>query len=154
MNPGDIWWHGGVRGLEPGGKILPPVVTGADRVFSGMAIPGAPGYSPDYVYITRSRQFAALVAGGQGGAVYAVAPDDPPEPVVDGHRCRSATILAVAEPRVRPMPVPPFWVNEPRLQPVMLRVTIDGHTFPFNNESWPIAEAVELEDGLSMPFAD
>ncbi len=34
----------------------------------------------------------------------------------------------------------------------MLKVTINGQVYPFDNERYPMSEAIELEEKLGMPF--
>jgi hypothetical protein len=34
----------------------------------------------------------------------------------------------------------------------LLKVTIHGTVYPFDNERYPVAEAIELEEKLGMPF--
>ena len=36
----------------------------------------------------------------------------------------------------------------------MIKVTVKGETYPFDNEHYPLAEAIELEAGLGMTFGD
>jgi hypothetical protein len=36
----------------------------------------------------------------------------------------------------------------------MLKVTIKGEVYPFDNDSYPLAEAIELEEKLGMTFAE
>lgn len=34
----------------------------------------------------------------------------------------------------------------------MLKVTIKGEVFSFDNERWPLSEAIAIEEGLGIPF--
>lgn len=34
------------------------------------------------------------------------------------------------------------------------KVTINGKSYPFDSEHYPLAEAIELEEGIGMPFAE
>ncbi|SRR6266536_3422393 len=36
----------------------------------------------------------------------------------------------------------------------MLKVTIKGEVYPFDNERYPLPEAIELEEKLGMPFGE
>lgn len=36
----------------------------------------------------------------------------------------------------------------------MVKVTINGEVYPFDSDHYPLAEAIELEEGLGMDFAE
>lgn len=36
----------------------------------------------------------------------------------------------------------------------MVKVTINGETYSFDNEHYPLTEAIELEEGLGMPYGE
>jgi hypothetical protein len=113
------WFHGGVRDLRPGDKLLPPSQTGAHSV-SDVAIGEELNdrvlkvHRTDRVYLARdlmqARMFASLAAQGakrRGGDLYEVTPDGPLEDDPDwlgspgGSACvTSATVLRVIERKV------------------------------------------------------
>ena len=116
------YFHGGIPGLWPGQRILPPEATGT-RVTHDMAATGrlaeevARTYRPDRVYLTTDRLQADIYAavyptGGRlGGAVYRVCPDgdvelDPDWLGEDGVSVHApaATILGVVALAVDPGP--------------------------------------------------
>ncbi|MEP6893393.1 MAG: hypothetical protein ABI927_06390 [Gaiellaceae bacterium] len=77
------WFHGGVRGLEPGALLLPPVVTGAPSMADYLpAGPDASLIRRDRVYIARRVEDALVYAGLQlgGGDLYEVEPVGELEP--------------------------------------------------------------------------
>lgn len=117
------WFHGGVRGLEPGGKILPPSVTGAKSIADlntedDLSDRVARVHRADRVYAARdlmqARMFASLAPVGTkrlGGDLYEVTPDGDVEPDPDwlgspggSVCCPSATVVRVVE---RKVPRPP-----------------------------------------------
>jgi len=103
------YYHGGVRGLKQGDKILPPSVTGNSTLlqFAREIAPTGP-QREDRVYITTDKKAARLYASVMPrGDVYEVIPDgeleDDPDCVVAGlsYQCQSATIKRVIDISVR-----------------------------------------------------
>lgn len=110
------YFHGGVRGLRPGDKILPPSQTGALSmadldVPDAMKAELAKVHRRDRVYLCAhldgARLYAAACpAGGKryGGSVYLVQPDGDIEPdpdwrgpAGDSIACRSATVIRIID---------------------------------------------------------
>ncbi|MFF2964284.1 hypothetical protein ACFVT1_36580 [Streptomyces sp. NPDC057963] len=104
------YFHGGVPGLKPGDRILPPDSTGTEHRLSAYAeeIDGpAHARRTDIVYLTTDRQVARVYAAFRpDGALYRVEPVGAVEPDPDcmspglSWRCRAATITAVVDPVV------------------------------------------------------
>lgn len=101
------WFHGGIPGLAPGDRILPPDVTGTDHTLSHVAAAlGMPhGTRTDIVYATRIEQYARVYAAlYPDGALYRVEPEGPVEPDPDASEAAimapSARITAVVRPVV------------------------------------------------------
>ena len=100
-------YHGGVSGLIPGQKLLPPFLTDA---CSG-ADYDSEHCRADRVYLTTDVEeaavYAALATPGGGGDVYEVEPldelepDSPPVPVTGSYAVRSATVVRVIRRGVR-----------------------------------------------------
>lgn len=111
--PEGPFYHGGVPGLSPGDKILPPRVTGTQRPmeeFLPARVTAAthPWIArAGFVYFTRDWDHAAQFAAAYpDGAVYEVQPDgeispDPDAPGGAAWRARSATIIRVDTPLVK-----------------------------------------------------
>lgn len=88
-----IYFHGGVSGLYPGDRILPPSITGAPSSLDfahGMEDEAATLVRRDRVYVTTdvetARMWAALHPDGnakRGGDLYRVVPDGDVEPDPD-----------------------------------------------------------------------
>lgn len=96
-------YHGGVAGLQPGDKLLPPSLTGAKSSRDY----GNPWCRRDRVYLTTLDDAAAFYAAGAGhGDVYLVTADGPLEHDEDAQgvgfsfACESATIVAVVRHQV------------------------------------------------------
>lgn len=111
------YYHGGVRGLRAGDKILPPSQTGAVTIADAETLTAwhreqvVKVHNRDRVYLCTeldgARLFAAAsVEGGRtyGGSVYLVRPDGPVEPDPDwlgepgvSVACTSATVIRVID---------------------------------------------------------
>lgn len=117
-----IYYHGGVAGLRPGARLLPPSVTGvtpAMRYAPADLMPVADEvYRDDRVYLTTDLAAAKVFAAfhlsgrqGRGGDVYRVAPVGPVEndPDYQGApggsvRCAEALVVGVVATGVRTAP--------------------------------------------------
>jgi hypothetical protein len=115
------YYHGGVRGLRCGDRLLPPDVTGAASLYDLDTAPAAllaeaqRVYRRDRVYLTTSRTAAGLYAalhreGGRtyGGSLYLVEPEGEQEPDLDYYGADggsiavpSARIIRVLERKTR-----------------------------------------------------
>ncbi len=94
-------YHGGVSGLVPGQKLLPPSLTAA----CSCADYDGEHCRADRVYLTTDAEeaavYAALATPGGRGDVYEVEPldelepDSPPVPVTGSYAVRSATVVRV-----------------------------------------------------------
>lgn len=103
------YYHGGIRGLKQGDKILPPSITGNSTLlqYAQKVDPDGPQRS-DRVYITTSRKAARLYAAAiPKGDVYEIIPegvleDDPDcsEPGLS-YQCASAIVKHVVDISVR-----------------------------------------------------
>lgn len=111
------YYHGGVRRLKAGDRILPPDQTGArsmadlDTAPDDMRAQLARVHRTDRVYLTTdpaaARMYAAFYPGGdarRGGTVYRVEPEGEIEPDPDylpddggSIACPSARVVAVVE---------------------------------------------------------
>jgi hypothetical protein len=100
------YYHGGVRGLEIGDRILPPSETAA------RSIADVAGYEAvcrrDRVYATFDPEAARAFASFVGGDVYVVTLDEPVEPDGDDHGqsgfsfcAPAATVVGIRERGVR-----------------------------------------------------
>jgi hypothetical protein len=103
------FYHGGIRGLKQGEKILPPSVTGNSTLlqYATEIAPDGP-QRKDRIYLTTDKKAARLFASVvPRGDVYEVIPDseleDDPDCSVPGisYQCTSATIKRVVELSVR-----------------------------------------------------
>lgn len=103
------FYHGGVRGLKKGDKILPPITTGNSTLlqYAQQIDPNGP-QREDLVYITTDKKAARMYASIiPRGDVYEVVPDedlaDDPDCTVPGlsYQCASATIKRVVDISVR-----------------------------------------------------
>ncbi|MGW3186337.1 NUDIX domain-containing protein [Streptomyces ardesiacus] len=109
------FFHGGVPGLQPGDKILPPRLTGVQRLMRNYFPPQVSVIThpwlmrDDLVFFSPDPDFAALFAGAYpDGAVYEVAPNgpvtlDPDTPAGEAWRAPSATVVRVTD-SVVPLP--------------------------------------------------
>jgi sugar lactone lactonase YvrE len=111
------YYHGGVRRLKVGDRILPPAITGAKSMADLTTAPDemraqlARVHRTDRVYLTTdpqaARMYAAFHVGGdarRGGTVYRVEPKGEIEPDPDylpddggSVACPSALVVAVVE---------------------------------------------------------
>ncbi|MER6976021.1 hypothetical protein [Streptomyces carpinensis] len=108
--PGVRLFHGGVPGLRPGDRVLPPIATGVEHTLTGTA--QALGASPEHargdrVYVTIGRDVARVYAAVKpDGALYQVEPDGPlevdPDCEVPGvsFACQAAAVVRVIDPVV------------------------------------------------------
>lgn len=104
------YWHGGVRGLQPGDLLRPVPHPKMVRAYREDDAP----YDPNLVYVTTDRDlgrmFASLVITGDdaGGDLYNVEPVGPvmldpdyPEDMGVSFACASATVVHAVERSVR-----------------------------------------------------
>jgi hypothetical protein len=94
-------YHGGVSGLVPGQKLLPPARTGARSCsdYDGRHC------RPDHVYLTadptEAAVYAALASSGGDGDVYEVEPvgelepDPPGDAAASAYAARAAIVVAI-----------------------------------------------------------
>jgi hypothetical protein len=104
------YFHGGVPGLKPDDRLLPPTVTGVERTLTATArdLGAAPDHARrDRVYVTTSREVARVYAALRpDGALYEVLPvgdmTADPDCLVDGvsWMCPAAVIVRVVDPVV------------------------------------------------------
>ncbi|MCF3960327.1 hypothetical protein [Streptomyces fuscigenes] len=101
------YFHGGVPGLAPGGRLLPPAETGAEGTTTAAAIELGGAARLDRVYVTTSRTVARVYAALlPDGALYEVAPDGELEPDPDcrvpgaSWECPAAYVVRVVDPVV------------------------------------------------------
>lgn len=97
-------YHGGVKGLKPGDRVLPPSATGVEHGGGGEH---QQRYRPTRVYVTRFRWYAELFAHLHGGEVYEVRAHDP-RPDLDARGsfwCPFARVVRVAVPAPVALPV-------------------------------------------------
>ncbi|MEE1774482.1 hypothetical protein PUR34_41505 [Streptomyces sp. JV185] len=104
------YFHGGVPGLKPGDRILPPDNTGTTRRLSTYADEvNGPAHArrTDIVYLTTDRHVASAYAAlHPDGALYRVDPEGEVEPDPDcfepglSWQCPAATVVAVVDPVV------------------------------------------------------
>jgi hypothetical protein len=103
------FYHGGVRGLKKGDKILPPSITGNSTLlqYSKEINPDC-DQRDDKIYITTDKKWARIYAAViPRGDIYEVIPDgdieNDPDCLKDGlsYQCDSATIKRVLEISVR-----------------------------------------------------
>jgi hypothetical protein len=114
-------WHGGIPGLRVGDLLLPPSVSGNDRIarIHARLLATRPGIdpdaitpddaSPDWVHFTPHRNVALAYAGTSrrdygSGALYVVDPigevETDPDFPVQGLRAHAARIVTVYDPHV------------------------------------------------------
>jgi hypothetical protein len=101
-----IYFHGGVSGLYPGDRILPPSVTGvpsSQDFVHGMEEQAAKVVRRDRVYLTTDVEVARMWAGlhpdgnhKRGGDVYRVVPDGDLEPDLDYQGGDGASVQAAS----------------------------------------------------------
>lgn len=101
-----VYFHGGVAGLYPGDRILPPATTGrrASRSFLPDDLRGdADHVREDRVYLTTDVEIARMYAGlhpdgtrKRGGDLYRVTPEGPVEPDPDWLGGPGMSVQAVA----------------------------------------------------------
>lgn len=103
------YYHGGVRGLKQGDKILPPSTTGKSTLLKyAQEIDPNCDQRADRIYLTTDKRMAKLFAAGfPRGDVYEVIPDDEVEDDPDclekglSYQCQSGTIKRVLDISVR-----------------------------------------------------
>jgi hypothetical protein len=103
------YYHGGVRGLKKGDKILPPCTTGKSTLLEyAREIDPNGDQRDDKVYLTTDKRWAKLYAASfPRGDIYEVIPDDDIEDDPDclepglSYQCSSGTIKRVHEISVR-----------------------------------------------------
>lgn len=98
-------YHGGPAGLKRGDLIRSARELGLGNLDDKG--PNQPNYSPDFVYMTRRRNYAQLFAWGLKGAVYeveAVGSYGPDPDAVDSFKARRARVLRVVVAAPAPMP--------------------------------------------------
>jgi hypothetical protein len=104
------YFHGGVPGLQPGDRLLPPAVTGTERTITRHAheLGASEEHArTDRVYVTTGRDVARVYAAFYpDGALYEVLPVDEmtadPDCRVDGvsWACTAAVVAHVVDPVV------------------------------------------------------
>jgi hypothetical protein len=103
------YYHGGVRGLKQGDKILPPSVTGTSTLlqYAQEIDPDGPQRA-DRIYLTTDKRAARMYASiVPRGDVYEVIPngelEHDPDCSIEGYsfQCESATIKRVTDLSVR-----------------------------------------------------
>lgn len=103
------YYHGGVRGLRRGDKILPPCTTGNSTLLEyAREINPNCDQRDDKIYLTTDKKWARLFAAAlPRGDVYEVIPDgeleDDPDCLEKGlsYQCQSGTIKRVIDISVR-----------------------------------------------------
>jgi len=106
------FYHGGVRGLNPGDRLLPASRTGNSMIRrmegeQARSIQADARYSPDFVYVTRSKFDATIFAAGSEGDLYEVEPIgtygiDPDQP--NSFKARAARVRRVLHRHPVPLP--------------------------------------------------
>lgn len=103
------YYHGGVRGLKQGDKILPPCTTGNSTLLQyAKEINPNCDQRDDRVYLTTHKKTARMYAAClPRGDIYEVIPDgeieDDPDCLIKGisYQCQSGTIKRVIDISVR-----------------------------------------------------
>lgn len=101
------YFHGGVRGLAPGGLLLPPETTGTERALTADVLELGGVARLDRVYVTTGREVARVYAALlPDGALYEVEPAGElvadPDCAVAGvsWECPAARVVRVVDPVV------------------------------------------------------
>jgi hypothetical protein len=99
------FFHGGPAGLKPGDELR----TARELGFVNLQDrgPNQPNYDPDFVYLSKRKNYAQTMAWMQQGAVYEVRPVGPygrdPD-AVDSVKARRAVVVRVVVAAPAPMP--------------------------------------------------